>query len=259
LEDLNIPTLAPTPWSGGVPVAGAAWEGPTWDYKTGDGRAEWLGMSERTRIANIKLMADNGLLNADQLKLMQGPNGAGGNPLNLVAMDIWEQAVSLSSQFQLSPLDAIQAIGTQIAVTNAAKQASSGGGGRLAPTYSVPASLREIPDYKTLAQNTKQIFRGELGRNMEDWELRIYADELKRQNEVAQERRIGIHKQAWDEAIAGGTTDVDFTAVEDPNTALSYDIEKAYAGEIDRNQRVEDRSNTNRLLMNSITTGQRMI
>jgi hypothetical protein len=248
LSDIAFPSAAPK---------GLEWEAPTYDYKTGDGRAEWLQMSPRARATRIKLMADNGLITPDQVEIMQGPNGAGGNPLNFLAMDIWEQAVSVSSEFQRSPLDAIQAFGVEKAATEAAQKRASGG--RVAPTYSVPASLREIPDYKTLAQNTKQIFRGEIGRDMEDWELKIYADELKRQNEVAQERRIGIHKQAWDEAIAGGDTNVDFTAVEDPNTALQYDIEQAYAGEIDRNQRVEDRANTNRLLMNSITTGQRMI
>jgi hypothetical protein len=248
VEDLAIPTAAPT---------GAAWEGPTYDYKVGDGRAEWLGLSTRARAMRMKLMADSGLITHEQVEAMQGSWGSGGHPLNFLAMDIWEQAVSVSSEFQYSPLDAIQAIGTAKAAQEAATR--RGRSGASAPTYSVPASLREIPDYKTLAQNTKQIFRGQLGREMEDWEVQLYADELKREHEEANRQRIDIHKQAWDEALAGGSTEVAFTAVEDPNTALDFDIEEAYADEIDRNVRVEDRANQNRLLMQSISVGQRMI
>ncbi len=249
IEDLAIPTLAPDmtqPWQAG-----------TYDYKTGDGRAEWLGFSVRERAMRLKLMADNGIFSEGELEAMGYQNGMGGSALNFTAMNMWEQAVSVSSEFQYSPLDAIRAIGEAKAVAEA--PTSGRGSGRIAPTYSVPASLREIPDYKTLAQNTKSIFRGELGREMEDWEVALYADELGRQHTTANERRIAIHKEAWDDAVSGGSTEVDFTAVEDPNLSLQYDIEETYANEIGRNVRVEDKANQHRLLMSSISLGRRMV
>jgi len=250
VEDLNIPTVS---------YYKNAWEGDTYDYKAGGGQAEWIGMSSRQRNMRIKLMVDNGLIHPEDAAIMR-QGGSGGSPLNLTAMNIWETATSISSEFQYSPLDAITALGREKAMQEAAAaRARGGGGGRVAPTYSVPASLREIPDYKTLAQNTKSVFRNQLGRDMEDWELFLYADELKNQHVTANEQRIQIHKQAWDEAVAGGSTDVDFTGVEDPNTALDYDIEEAYAGEIDRNQDVADNANRHNLLMSSIATGRRMI
>ena len=250
IEDIAVPTAS---YGSTGPLN--PWEAESYDYKVGDGRADWIQMSATERRMRLDLMEDNGLLSADQRAAMDYAGINGGNPLNFAAMEIWEQATSVASEFQFSPLDAIRAIGEQKAVNEASRR---GGGGR-GPTYSVPASLREIPDYKTLAQNTKQIFRGQLGRDMEDWELAIYADTLKQEHVTANERRIQIHKQAWDDAVAGGSTEVDFTAVEDPNKAVEYDIEEAYTNELSRQEDVEATANTHRLLMDSIATGQRMI
>ncbi len=250
IEDLAVPSAA------GV---NEPWQADTWDYRVGDGRAEWVGMSPIQRNMRLKLMADNGLISPEEMDAMNYAGMEGGNPLNFTAMEIWEQATSVSSEFQYSPLDAIRAIGEQKAVSLAASRGRGGGGGGRRPTYSVPASLREIPDYKTLAQDTKSIFAGQLGREMEDWELKLYAEELGSQYSEANERRIQISKEAWDDAVSGGSLSVDFTAVEDPSKSLEYDIGETYANEIDRNVRVEDKANQRRLLMQSISVGQRMI
>ena len=53
--------------------------------------------------------------------------------------------------------------------------------------------------------------------------------------------------------------EVDFGEVEDPNKTLQFDIEEDYANELDRQERVEDRSLSRNLMMDSITTGRRMI
>ena len=53
--------------------------------------------------------------------------------------------------------------------------------------------------------------------------------------------------------------EVGFGEVEPPNKSLQVDIEEEYADELDRQERVEDRSLSRNLLMDSITTGRRMI
>lgn len=246
-EDLAIPTVAQT---------GKPWEAPSFDYKTGDGRAQWIGFTPRQREYRLKMMRDNGLISQEQYDIMGGDIG-GGSPMNLVAMDIWETALSVSSEFQFDPLTSIEALG-EVKAVQAANQTRRSGG-YSAPKYSVPASLREIPDYKALAEESRSVFRPMVGRDLEDWELNLLADQLKGNYETMQKERIAIHKQAWDEAIAGGTVDVDFSEVTDPRSSLSYDIQETYANELDRYERVEDAANNRNVLMQSIITGDRMI
>jgi hypothetical protein len=127
------------------------------------------------------------------------------------------------------------------------------------PKYSVPASLRDIPDYKALATESRQVFRGKMGRDMEDWELALLSDELGESYKNQNEQLIKLHKASWDDAMSGGTMEVDYGEVEDPNKSIQFDIEEKYANELDRQERVEDRSMSRNLMMDSITTGRRMI
>lgn len=247
VEDLALPT----------PVVTEAWQAPSYDYSVGGGRAEWLGFSERQRAMRSRYMEDQGLISGDEIDAM---GGYAGTALNFAMMDIWENVSAISSQLQYSQFDAMNAIGTQIAMNKAAQGGGGGrGGGGGGPTYSVPASLREIPDYKTLAERTKSVFDSELGRDMEDWELAILGDELKDKYTQANIQRIAIHKEAWNDAVSGGSTDVDFTEVEEPEEGLMFDIGEKYKSEIDRYDRVEDRASNRRLLMDSISIGERMV
>ncbi len=244
IEDLAIPSLVPT----------EPWEVSTFDFRAGDGRSQWMSFTPRQRKMRTKLMADEGLITQEQMNEMEGAGG-----LNLVAMGVWESAIQLSSDTQYDPLATLQAIGQQKRVMEAsAARTGRGGGGRRAP-FSVPASLRDIPDYKTLATETKSLFSNQLGRNPEDWELALLADEMKDKYTRQNRQMIGIAKSAYDDAVAGGTLDIDFTEVEDPAKGMSFDIGEMYSGELDRQERVEDRANSRRVLMDSISIGQRMI
>jgi hypothetical protein len=198
-------------------------------------------------------MMQQGLITDEQFEEMAFAGG-----LNLVAMGIWEGVIGLVSYSQADPLAALNALGQEKRVLEAS-QARPSGGGRIAPKYSVPSSLRTIPDYKTLATESKAIFGEKLGRDLEDWELAILADEMKEKYVNRNKDMIVAHKAAWNDAVAGGTMDVDFTEVQDPTKGLQFDIEERYGAELDRNERVEDRANNRRILMESISLGQRMI
>ena len=228
------------------------WETSTFDYRAGDGRAEWMTMSSRERGFWRDRMRNLGIFTGPQMDVMDTLGGA-----DLNGMAIWEDVIGLSSETQWDPLTALTALGKQKRANEATSRRS--GGGRSAPKYSVPASLREIPDYKTLATETKSIFNQQLGRDMEDWELGVLSDEMKNKYVEQNKQRITAHRAAWEDAVSGGTFEVDFTEVEDPTKGMQFDIEEKYANELDRQERVEDRSNSRNLLMNSITIGQRMI
>lgn len=245
VEDIAIPSLLPS----------EAYEIDPYLYggKT-ESIAEWSGMSVRERKMRMRLMADGDMLSEENINVMNFSD-----PYNEQAIQMWDAAKQLSEVHQVDPIHVLTQQGRLNREANAIASRSRGGGGRVGPTYSVPASLREIPDFKTLAQNTKALAGTALGRDLEDWEVSLLSDELKDEHITANEQRIAIHKQAWDEAISGGSVDVDFTGVEDPNKALSYDIEEMYGSEIARNERVDDRANSRRLLMDSISMGQRMI
>jgi len=262
IEDIGIRT--PNYVGGETYFPLQPWEQPSLDYKAGDGYASWMGMSSRERNTNLKLMRDQGLFTDfewEQMGNASNPNmgmpgyPVGGGTFNLKAMGLWETALS-GSQFQWSPQQTLLNMGE---ANRQPPPRRYGGSGASAPKYSVPSSLRSIPDYKALAQESKGIFREQLGRDLEDWELVILSDQLKEDYEEANKEKIALHRAAWEDAVAGGTTEVDFGDVRVPAASLEYDIEERYANELDRQERVEDQAVTRRILMDSITQGQRMI
>jgi hypothetical protein len=264
IEDLGIPTPVKGfrnpdgSWNAGYP-----WETQRPLYRAGDGYAQWIAFTPRQRQMRLKMMVDEGLLTNAEIEAMTGAvtrdHISGGSPLNLTAGAIWEQSIGLSRETGFSPIQSLRAIGEANRVQQARNQPRSYGGGRSAPKYSVPASLRTIPDYEALAQESKGIFRQTMGRDLEDWELTILSDELKDKYEQRNREMIVAHKAAWDDAVAGGSTEVDFTEVTEPTAAIEYDIEERYANELDRQERVQDQATNRRVLMDSIAIGQRMI
>ena len=259
VEDLGIQTPMPTKRIGtdkdGNPVYGyEPWQVPANIVRSGDGFAQWGAFTTRERTMRVKMMHDYGFINDDQYEMMK----SGGGPHNMLAARIWEQAVRIGGQFSIDPIAAMGEWAKYEAALKAGA-VSRGGYGRVAPKYSVPAELRKIPDYKSLAQETKEVFRGTVGRNMEDWELNLLADALKEYYQTNRDQQITAHRAAWEDAVAGGTMEVEDIEVVNPPGALQYDIEEDYAAELDRYERVEDRANNRNILMQSITKGRRMI
>jgi len=238
------------------------WETDSFDFKRGQASADWMSMTSRERNHRAKVMKDNGLISdkewANMGGWMYGDTGIAVpmsvNPLDFQLMGIWEDAYAVSSTFQYDPVVALGIMGDA-----KARQAAPSGGGRSAPKYSVPASLRDVPDYKALATESRNVFRQKVGRDLEDWELALLSDELGDSYKNQNDQLIKLHRAAWDDAVAGGTMEVDYGEVEDPNKSLQFDIEEKYANELDRQERVEDRSLSRNLMMDSITTGRRMI
>lgn len=245
IENIEIPTLFPE----------KSWERDPYLYGgAAESRAELIGMSTRER-ERVMLSMSRALMLPDQpVDLMNFVS-----PFNEEVETQWDIAKTLSEAWQMEPLDVIAGIGRANRSEEAAARRQYRGSGAAKPKYSVPASLRSIPDYKTLAQETKGVFSQELGRDMEDWELALLADELKNNYATENAQLRAINREAWDDAVAGGSGEVDLTAVEDPTAALQFDIQESYSNELDRKERVVDRANNRRLLMDSLSIGERMI
>jgi len=244
LEDLGIASVSPT----------APWQRDAYNWTAGSGSAQWQSMSARSRRANTKYMVDSGMVPGGEV-------GGFDNPFSLAGGRQWEQVLGVSREKQIAPQSAMNSIGAEVSrVRDIAGQYTSGGGGygSSGPKYSVPASLRTIPDYKSLAQQTKGSFTAELGRDMEDWELALMSDVLADAYKKRNTQLISADRAAWEDAVSGGTVSVENIEVLDPAETLQFDIEETYADELQRYDQVEDYGQSRGLLMDSIVTGQRM-
>jgi len=244
-EDLGIYSVAPT----------APWQQEALNWTAGSGSAQWQSMSARSRRAKIKYMGDSGMVPTGELQSFS-------NPFSLAGGRQWEQVLGVSREKQIAPYSAMNVIAAEVnRVRDIAGMYGGGGGyggGGSAPRYSVPASLRTIPDYKSLAQQTKGSFTDELGRDMEDWELALMSDVLADAYKKRNTQLISADRAAWEDAISGGTISVENIEVLDPKETLQFDIQDTYSDELQRYDQVEDYGQSRALLMDSIVTGQRM-
>ena len=214
-------------------------------YTYGDGGMLWNSYSSETKARLEGQLIQSG-------DLTDGGFTPGAS--DKVQHDAWENVLFYANYYGITPFNAIGRMATQ----GDQRTRGGGGGGGGGPKYAVPLSYRTIPDYKALAQEARGIFRGGMGRDMEDWELSILGDSLKSSYVNYNDQMIEAHKAAWDDAVSGGTVDVDYIEVETPGATLAFDIEEDYAGEIDRTQRVYESAASRRVMMESISTGARM-
>ena len=244
IENLDgwIPTLVPT----------ESWQRPLYDWDKGSGVAQWQGMAAYSRRAKVDYMVDNGLIMEDERYQYE-------DMYSLAAGEMWETVNSVSRNGQMSQYEAMKQLGSYATGIREQFNVTGGGGGRVAPKYSVPASLRVIPDYKALAMETKGLFQSQLGRDLEDNELAFLSDELGSQYKTRNDQLITANKAAWDAGVSGGTVDVSDIEVTDPASALQFDIEERYADELGRQEDVEEYGASRQLLIDSIAVGQRMI
>lgn len=132
------------------------------------------------------------------------------------------------------------------------------GGGRTRASFSVPASMRQIPDYESLQQEVINLFRRRMGRDPRDYEIGILADDLKSQYQTRNAEMIKAAKAAFDQAQSGvsGVMEVE---IPDPQLRLQKFLETRYRPEIDRLDQIDDTRATNQLIVNAITQGSNLI
>jgi hypothetical protein len=226
------------------------WRGQSFDWNRGSGAAQWRAMAAYSRRAKVDYMVNHGIITESERVDFE-------RPYSLAGGQMWEQINGISRDLQVDQYVAMNELGVEVNRIRA--ESVSRGGGRIAPKYSVPAELRTIPNYKALAVETKGLFQNQLGRDMEDWELSFLADSLKEEYSTRNDQLIQAHRSAWEDAVSGGTVNVDDIEVTDPASELTFDIEQRYADELARQEDVEEYGSNRQLLMDSIAVGQRMI
>jgi hypothetical protein len=183
------------------------------------------------------------------------------DPLGFTQLQVWAEAMHVSRAGQVSPMSALSVIGDRIRTERARLgEAPPTGGGARRPAYSVPLSLRTIPDYESLAQESRNELSRKLGRDAEEYELNLLADKLGGHYTTRNTEMISADKARWNAAMSGHSEDVpEMVEVPNPGLRLQGDIENQYGAELDRLERGEDQAQSRRLLVDALTRGTGML
>jgi len=238
-EDLQIPTLLPDD----------PWEIPLYDYQTGQAQFMWANMSVEERDRWTNDMLKNGSLDPDEVS--SGSINAT-SPYAMPQIEVLERAMYQSVYHQVNLREGLKIDGTEVARIRAAQSRANA----VARAFSIPASLREIPGDKTLAQEAKDRFSRVLGREVLDDELTGLVGELKGYYEDSTQEKIALSLAAFNGDNQGLLTGAQLQQIEDPGAATSYDIEEKWSSEIDLNNRRESNADSFSRILNATMGGQ---
>lgn len=262
--EMNVPVATGTLGNKGVlretQRNAAYWQeqfGSVGAYASGDELAVWssLPATERARLEEKFVAA--GWLPTEGDTLGFSP-GAFDLP-QLVAL---RQAMAIGTYFgqgfEFGANAGVRAKRYNDALAAAQARAQGRGVGRVRAPFSVPASLREIPDYESISQDVTNLFRQRLGRDPEDYEVQVLADEMQTHHRSSNAERIKAARAAF-YAAQGGAQGVMEVEVPNPQLRTQRFMEERYGPEIDRYEQIEDSSVTNRLMIDAITRGTSMV
>ncbi len=230
-------------------------------YATGDELKKWSGYSPHMRNEFTKAMIEAGMIDEEDVgglttgaigrgafDLVPVDRGEGYTGTSRVQLNAFKEALATANYLGTTPMGAIFARG------ETAKAKPKGGSGSGRQAFSIPAQFRTVPDYETLQQRTKEMMRQTMGREPEDWEMNLLADEMQGQHKAYNEKMI----QASREAYNRGQHTVDIE-VPDPKDRTQKFFEETYSGEINRRRDIGEASATNNLMMTAMTQGTGMV
>ena len=226
-------------------------------YASGDELAVWssLPATERARLEEKFVQAGWLPVEGDTIGFSPGA-------FDLPQLVALRQAMAIGTYFgqgyEFGANAGVRAKKYNDALERARNAAIWSGSGRVRAPFSVPASLREIPDYESISQEVTNLFRQRLGRDPEDYEVGVLADEMQTQHRVSNAERIKAARAAF-YAAQGGAQGVMEVEVPNPQLRTQRFIEERYGPEIDRYDQIEDTSVTNRLMIDAITRGSAMV
>ena len=201
-------------------------------WGSGAGAEQWRKYSPEMR-ANM----EGKLVNAGVLREGNFIPGTDG----MAQHEAWELVLDWSEYYGITPLNALR----KMEAEGIYRDTSGGGGGG---GGAGPRTVTVIPDYETIAQNSKAMLRNQLGRDMDDWEIKLVADEMQKL----------YRKQAGQqlEAQLAGSGEFEIT---DPQTVTQAFIEEQYDPEIQRQQAIQENSANYKLSMDVLTRGAAMV
>jgi hypothetical protein len=208
-------------------------ENPIFIYEGGDGARYWDNYSQETRKRLEGQMVEAGVLSAGSYR----PGGESD-----VQYRAWEQVLGWANHWEITPYNALARMSAEgVGRTSGGGGSGSGGGGGRSTAYT-------IPDYDTIAQNAKDMLRNTMGRDVDDWEISLAADELQKNY-----RKQASQMQA---AQLAGSGEFEIT---DPGTVTQAFVEDQYADELSRIKDIGDEKRNYGLSMAAFTQGAKMV
>jgi hypothetical protein len=165
---------------------------------------------------------------------------------NFMVRAITEQVLGISRGQQINPWSAVPVLGAFKSGIEAQQRAflahSQALQAALAPKkdpFTVPRSLRSIPDAREIAQDSKATFRRLVGRAPTEKDLDNIANQLTGFHRTSQQQQIDLAYAEWEEQdnIMDGF-DLEETIL-NPAKVLAEEVEQKWANEINLNERQE--------------------
>ena len=207
-------------------------ENPIFIYEGGDGARYWDNYSQETRKRLEGQMVEAGVLSSGSYR----PGGESD-----VQYRAWEQVLGWANHWEITPFNALARMSAEgVGRTSGGGGGGGGGGGR--------STAYTIPDYDTIAQNAKDMLRNTMGRDVDDWEISLAADELQKNY-----RKQAKQMQA---AQLAGSGEFEIT---DPGAVTQAFVEDQYADELSRIKDIGDEKRNYGLSMAAFTQGAKMV
>ena len=200
-------------------------------YITGEGALYWDSYAPETRKRLEGQLVEAGLLTK---------GGFDPGQSNVVQHEAWEEVLGYANYYGVTPFNALARLQREGVAMGAGSAGSGSGGGR--------RTVTTIPDYATIAQNAKNMLQRTLGRDMEDWEVALTADEMQRLYRKQA-------KQGLDASLAGSGE----FEITDPGAVTQAFIDDTYSSELDRLSDVGEESANYKLVMDVFTKGAKMV
>ncbi len=199
-------------------------------YISGQGAQYWNGFSPEMRKRFETQMVNAGLLS-------EGNYEPGVS--SIIQQQAWEKVLGFANYYGVSQRDALDGLERQ----GIAFGVGRGGGGGAARR-----TVTTIPDYETLAQNAKSMLQRTLGREINDWEVSLTADEMQKQFRKQSQQQLS--------ASLAGSGEFEIT---DPGATTQAFINDQYSNELDRLTSVGEQGANYKLAMDVFTKGARMV
>lgn len=257
-----------TPYLSVLPLYQSGAEVALWAQKSPTNQRYWINEMERAGLLTggeqVSVPESQtpppGMTNPGEIAAWYAAHPSGGEVTvmstysSYEAMTAYKEVLGVANYMGLTPEAAIRQIRNAFDNASRAAARSGSGSGYVRQPFSVPAALRTIPDYDTLKQNVTQMMRQTMGRDPEDWEIVILADDLKGEHEKYNEQMIKAAKAAYD----NNRTELNIE-VPDPATKTQRYLEERYAPEMSRLEDIDEAAKSNQLMINAITKGANMI
>ena len=173
---------------------------------------------------------------------------------SITMLEVMDEAFSIARRSGMTVDQTLQAL----AVRAKKQERPRGGSSR---RFTVPYSLRTIPDYDSLANEADEAFRRKMGRRAQDYEMGLMTDHLGEMYGERNEVLIKAAKKSFNEGAM--SFDVAAAAREfeapDPAQTKQRFIEENWAKEIARRETAGQSQDVNRLVLNSIIGGTGMV